>query len=195
MAIIGYCRISHIDQNIDRQINELEKYCDRIVVEKESTRKERPKLKELLNKVWEGDVVMVTELSRLSRSTDELIGIMKKLKEEKAFFVSLKDRIDTREDSIMTDLLITVLGSVYQFQRDHQQQLQQEGIQRAKEKGKYKGKPEKYNADHPKIKLAFSMYEKGESIRDILKTTDISRNTLYKNLRRYGITRRNDAKV
>lgn len=188
--IIGYIRTSHFDQNPDRQIKELENRCERLVIEQESTRKkERPKLQKLLSKLWEGDVIMVTELSRISRSTSELLQILQKLKDEKAYFVSLKEGIDTRNNNIMTDLMITVLSGVYQFQRDLQKELQFEGIERAKERKKYKGKPEKFNKDHPKIKLAFEMYKRGDSVRDILVTTDISRGTLYKNLKRYGITR------
>lgn len=192
---IGYCRTSHVSQNIDRQTEELRKHCDRLVVETESTRNERPKLDEMLNKLWENDVVMVTELSRFGRNAKELQDNITRIRDQGAFFVSLKERIDTRDKDIMTDLLISVLGSVYQFQRDLQQQLQTEGIRRAKEKGKYKGKPEKYNRDHPKVQLAFTMYKRGDSIGDILKTTDLSRGTLYKNINRYGIEREIDSKI
>lgn len=191
----GYCRVSHISQNTSRQIEELKKYCDRIVIEKESTRKERPKLNELLGKLWEGDVIIVTELSRFGRDVKELQDNISRIKDEGAHFVSIKEGIDTRKEDIMTDLLISVLGSVYQFQRDIQMQLQKEGIERARQDGKFKGKPEKFNDEHPKIKLAFRLYEEGVSVRDILKTTDISRGTLYKNLKRYNITRRNEQKI
>lgn len=191
----GYCRTSHASQNLDRQTEELKKHCDRLVIETESSRIERPKLDELLNKLWENDVVVVTELARFGRDTKELQDNITRVRNQGAYFVSLKENIDTRKKDILNDLLISVLGSVYQFQRDIQRELQTEGIKRAQAKGKYKGKPEKFNSDHPKIRLAFSMYERGESIGDILKTTDISRGTLYKNLKRYNIKREVDSKI
>lgn len=98
----------------------------------------RPKLKELLDFVREGDTVIVESYSRLARSTKDLLFIIDKLQEKKVSFVSLKENIDTTTPQ--GKLMLTIFAGLSQFERECALQRQAEGIAIAKAEGKYKGR-------------------------------------------------------
>ena len=91
---IGYARVSTQDQNLDRQRDQLRQDgCERIYEEKESgARSDRPELGRLLDALREGDVIVVAELSRLSRSVRDLFSIVGQVHEAGAEIKSLKER-------------------------------------------------------------------------------------------------------
>lgn len=77
MSRIGYARVSSLDQNLDRQLEALEESCSKIFSDKLSGKNtNRPALQEMLNFIREGDIVVVTELDRLGRSSKELTELM-----------------------------------------------------------------------------------------------------------------------
>ena len=84
---IGYARVSTHEQNLDSQIDALEKAgCEKIVTEKVSSRKdERPKLKESLNWLREGDYLICTKMDRLARSIKELLLMTEEMNQKKIF--------------------------------------------------------------------------------------------------------------
>ena len=87
MAKIGYARVSSIGQNLDRQLEQL-KDCDKIFTEKVSGKNiDRPELQSMMQYVREGDSVVCTSLSRLGRSTRDLLTIIDQLKEKKVEIV------------------------------------------------------------------------------------------------------------
>ena len=90
--IIGYARVSTTDQHLDRQLDMLNGYgADKIYSEKiTGTRKERPELSRMLDDLSEGDTVVVESLSRLGRSTKNLIELMELFNERVVNLVSLK---------------------------------------------------------------------------------------------------------
>lgn len=90
--IIGYARVSTTDQHLDRQLDMLNGYgADKIYSEKiTGTRKERPELSRMLDDLSEGDTVVVESLSRLGRSTKNLIELMELFNERGVNLVSLK---------------------------------------------------------------------------------------------------------
>ena len=94
---VGYIRVSTADQNPARQEEALRQHGVERVFEEKISGKDmnRPKLKELLDFVREGDTVIVESYSRLARSTKDLLFIIDKLQEKKVSFVSLKENIDT----------------------------------------------------------------------------------------------------
>ena len=102
---VGYARVSSTNQNIDLQINALNKYgVDKIFMEKQSAVKYRPELDSLLEYVRAGDTVVVWKLDRIARSLRHLINIVETLKSKEVNFVSITESIDTTTSLGTVDL-------------------------------------------------------------------------------------------
>lgn len=197
--LIGYARVSSKDQNLDRQIEDLKKFgCERIFTEKKSGKNfDRPVYQEMRRKLGIGNVLVVESLSRLGRNRKEIKEEWESLMNDEIDVVVLDmPLLDTRKynelgsaGQFVSELVLEILSWVVEDERNRLLAAQKRGIEVAKAKGKFKGREEKYNKDHPAIKMAIKMYKNNENINDILKTVNISRYTLYKNLNRYGITR------
>ena len=138
--IVGYIRVSTSDQNPARQEESLRQHGVERVFEEKISGKDmnRPKLRELLDFVREGDTVIVESYSRLARSTKDLLSIIDKLQEKKVSFVSLKENIDTTTPQ--GKRMLTIFAGLSQFERECILQRQAEGIAIAKAEGKYKGR-------------------------------------------------------
>ena len=95
--IYGYARVSTEQQNLDRQIDALTGYgVDRLYNEKMTgIRKDRPELRKMLESLTEGDTVVVESLSRLGRSTRDLLELTELFEKKGVHLISLKERIDT----------------------------------------------------------------------------------------------------
>ena len=180
--IIGYARVSTQDQQTLRQIDQLKEFgCERIYEEKASgTKRERVELIRMMDALREGDVVIITELSRLSRSVKDLFEIVDRIHNIGADIKSLKESwIDTTTPQ--GKLLFTIFAGISQFERDLIRQRTIEGLQAARARGRNGGRPPK---DESKIKLALNMYgSKVCSISQILEATGISKTTLYRYIR------------
>lgn len=137
---VGYVRVSSLDQNEERQIEGLKKYqIDKWFTEKISGKNmNRPKLKEMLDYVREGDTVYIHDFSRLARSTKDLLDIVEFLNKKGVHLVSNKENIDSSTPS--GKLMLTVVGAIYEFERTNLLERQREGIEIAKREGKYKGR-------------------------------------------------------
>lgn len=185
--IIGYARVSSEDQNLARQIKHLNEFgCEHIVSEKMSgaKRENRIELENLISKLRFKDVLVVTELSRLARSLQDLLNILKELKELEVDFVSIKENIDTRDNNIYSKFMLQIMGAIAEFERNLIKERQKEGIEIAKKKGKFQGRPIKYHEGAKgKDKLIYetviNMLDKNESVMDIHRKTQLSRNTIY----------------
>jgi DNA invertase Pin-like site-specific DNA recombinase len=179
---LGYCRVSTSSQNLDRQTDQLKACgCERIYQEKISgAKKDRPELSRLLDNLRAGDVVIVTDLTRLSRSVKDLFEIVDRIHNIGADIKSLKESwIDTTTPQ--GKLLFTIFAGISQFERDLIRQRTMEGLQAARARGRNGGRPPK---DESKIKLALKMYDsKVCSISQILEATGISKTTLYRYIR------------
>ena len=180
--VISYARVSTQDQQTLRQLDQLKEYgCERIYEEKASgAKRDRVELNRMLDALREGDVVVVTELSRLSRSVKDLFDIVEKIHNAGADIKSLKESwIDTT--SPQGKLLFTMFAGISQFERDLIRQRTMEGLQAARARGRNGGRPPKEDS---KIELALNMYDsKICSISQILETTGISKTTLYRYIR------------
>jgi len=191
--LIGYARVSTVDQNLDRQIIKLKEYgCEYIFTEKVSgaKRNNRPELEKLLSKLRFKDVVVVTELSRLARSLQDLLNILKELKENEVDFVSMKENIDTREDNIYSKFMIQIMGAIAEFERDLSRERQREGIIVAKTKGIYKGRKRKYHenakgSDKLIYDTIINSYKSDESVANIHRKTGVARSTIYRIIKAY----------
>ena len=181
--IIGYCRVSTQDQCLDRQTDILtDAGCERIYQEKISGgTKERPELQRMIETLREGDTVVVTELSRLSRTVKDLFSLVERIHHAGANLKSLKENwADTTTPQ--GKLLFAVFAGISEFERDLIRQRTKEGLEAARARGRNGGRPK---ADSKQIDNALKMYQsKDYGIEDILKATGISKTTLYRYLNR-----------
>lgn len=181
--ILGYVRVSTIEQNEARQLVTMDKYnVDKIFSEKVSAKDtNRPQLKELLDYVREGDTVVVHDFSRLARSTKDLLEIVELLESKNVNLISSKESIDSSTPT--GKLMLTMIGAINEFERTNMLERQREGIAIAKEQGKYKGRKE------VKIDNFEEYYNKYKS-RELNKTQlakalNVSRPTLDKLIKEY----------
>ena len=137
---IAYVRVSTVDQNEARQIEALEKYgIERWYTEKISGKDaNRPKLQEMLEYVREGDTVHIHDLSRLARSTADLLVIVDQLSKKGVHLVSNKENIDSSTPT--GKLMLTMIGAINEFERTNILERTREGIAIAKREGVYKGR-------------------------------------------------------
>jgi DNA invertase Pin-like site-specific DNA recombinase len=178
--IIGYARVSTADQNLEMQIDALEKYgCERIYQEKVTgTKKDRPKLAEMMTILRPGDKIVIYKLDRISRSTKHLIDLSEFFEKKGVEFVSIQDSIDT--SSPMGRFFFRILASITELERDIISERTKSGLSSARARGRIGGRP---RVPDNKIKLALKMYEsKQYSISEIVKAVGISQATLYRNI-------------
>jgi DNA invertase Pin-like site-specific DNA recombinase len=177
----GYMRVSTIDQNLDRQKRQLEEFgCGRIFFEKVTgTKRDRPELNRMLEFLRPEDTVVVTDLTRLSRSTKDLIEITELISQKGAHLKSLKESwLDTT--TAHGKMLFTIFAGIAQFERDLTSERTKEGIQAARKRGKYPGRPK---TDEEKVNYALYLMDQGMSRTDAAEKAGISRMTLYRKLK------------
>lgn len=178
--IFGYARVSTEQQNLDRQLDALKRYgCDVIYNEKMTgTKRERPELAKLLDRMTEGDTVVIESLSRLGRSTKDLIELTEMFQSKGVHLVSLKESIDTSTST--GKLLFTLMSAIAQFERDVIADRTREGLKAAKSRGRCGGRPK---ADADAVRKAVKLYKTNQySIKEIEELTGVKKSTLYRNL-------------
>ncbi len=136
MSKIGYIRVSTEHQETARQQEIMDSYqVNRIFSEKISgANKDRPQLKAMLDYVREGDTLYIESISRLGRSTKDLLNIIDTLDEKGVTLVSHKENIDTVTPT--GKFMLTVFAALSQLEREQLKQRQREGIEIAKAQGK-----------------------------------------------------------
>ncbi|MFB4165779.1 recombinase family protein [Alteribacillus sp. JSM 102045] len=186
--IYGYARVSTKEQNIDRQIKHLQEAgCkkEHIFEEKISgATTDRSILQEMLSVLRPGDEVLVSDLTRITRSTQDLFQLVEEIKEKDAALKSLKDTwLDTSSDNPYSEFLLTVMAGVNQLERDLLKVRQREGIEIAKEKGRYTGRVKKYHDKHAGMNHAIELYKSGEyTIKEIEEITQVGKSSLYRKI-------------
>lgn len=178
--IFGYARVSTEQQNLDRQLDALKRYgCDMIYNEKMTgTKRDRPELAKMLDRMTEGDTVVIESLSRLGRSTKDLIELTEMFQSKGVHLVSLKESIDTSTST--GKLLFTLMSAIAQFERDVIADRTREGLKAAKSRGHRGGRPK---ADADAVKKAVKLYRTGQySVREVEELTGVKKSTLYRNL-------------
>jgi len=179
--IFGYARVSTESQNLNRQLDALQKYgVDHIYNEKMTgTKKDRPELAKMIDRMTEGDTVVIESLSRLGRSTKDLIELVELFNQQNVNLVSLKESIDTSTPT--GKLLFTLMSAIAQFERDVIADRTKEGLKSARARGRTGGRP-KTNTDA--VKKAVKLYKTGQyTIKEIEELTGIKKDTLYRTLR------------
>lgn len=178
--IFGYARVSTQDQNLQMQIDELDKFGVLEIFEEKITgsKKDRPALNELLKVLRKGDRVVVYKLDRISRSTKHLIELAELFEEKGVEFISIKDNIDT---STATGIFFfRMMASISELERDIISERTRAGLSSARARGRQGGRPKK---NEKAIQTALKMYHsKDYSISEIVKATGVSSATLYRNI-------------
>ena len=180
---VGYARVSTTNQNLDLQIAALkEAGCKKIYKEKESSKKERKVLKEMIEFLRKGDIVIVWKLDRLGRTTLELIKQINDFKDKKIGFISIQDKlIDTTTAN--GKLMFGFFAVLAEHERDIIRERTIAGLKSARARGKVGGRIAG-SYDEKKAVLAAKYYNQEMPISQILEKTKIkSRATLYKYLR------------
>ncbi|MDT2597472.1 recombinase family protein [Enterococcus dongliensis] len=193
MTKIGYARVSSKEQNLERQF-ELLKCAEvkKIFYDKLSGKdNNRPQLKEMLNYIREDDIIVVSELDRLGRNNKEITSIMNQIQDKGATIeiLNLPSLSGIQDDNLrrlLNNLIIELFKYTAENERKQIRERQRQGIELAKEKGKYRGRPLAYSADstdkqkrvtHEKI---VEMLGEDVPITQISKELDVSRNTIYR---------------
>lgn len=178
MAVVGYRRVSSIDQSLDRQdLGEVEK----VFEEKLSgaSASDRPALQDLIGWVREGDLVVVHSIDRLARNLQDLLSIVSQLNGKGVSIQFIKDNLTFPPEGTdgASKLYLSILGAVAEFERSIIKQRQREGIQKAKAKGVYKGR--KPTIDKDRI---LALRDEGNSTYKIAEVMGISRMTVHRTL-------------
>ena len=178
--IVGYARTSTADQSAGLAAQERDLKAagaEKLFVEQVSSVATRDRLSECLTFLREGDALMVCKPDRLARNTAELLTIETDLSRRKIGLVVLSmggERLDTRNPT--SKLMLTILGGVATWEREIMLERQREGIAKAKNEGKYKGRPCSINPEDVR-RLASNM---GPAA--IAKQLGIARSSVYRML-------------
>ena len=182
---IAYVRVSTEEQNEARQREALEKHwIDKWFVDKASGKNtDRPKFRQMMDFVRESDVIYIHDLSRIARSTKDLLELLDTLEKKGVSLVSDKENIDT--STATGKLIVTVIGAINEFERANLLERQKEGIAIAKREGKYKGRKSVVITD---IEQYYERYMNREvSKAELARELGISRPTLDKLFAEYQV--------
>ena len=177
MARIGYARVSSKDQNLDSQRDLLNAAgCERIFEDKVSGMKEsRPEWDRLLEFLREGDTVVVTELSRMTRSLMHLLSLVKEFEERGVQIQSLRENIDTT--SATGRAFISILGALHQLERELKAERAAAGRASAKARGRTGGRP---RTDTNKLENARVLYQNSnKTAAEVCLAFGIGRRTFF----------------
>jgi len=179
--VVGYARTSTADQDagLEAQIRDLKAAgCDKIFSEKQSSVAERAQLAACLEYLREDDTLMVTKPDRLARSTADLLSIEADLRKRGVGLVVQSMGLDTRGNgnNPTTRLMLTILAGVATWEREIMLERQREGIQAAKEKGLYQGRP----ADVGKHAEIRRLHADGVPHAEIAKRVGVARSSVYR---------------
>ena len=183
---VGYCRVSTEEQNLDRQEALMQELgVEKIFMEKASGKNStnRPELRKALDFVRKGDILIVSEVSRLARNTRDLLEIVSILEEKNVRFISQKEGIDT--ETPQGKFMLTVFGALAELELNYIHQRQLEGIEIAKQKGKYLGrKPIEF--DRKKMAKLYPDWKSGKiTARAFMKELGLQPATFYRRLWEY----------
>ncbi len=177
MPVYGHARVSTDGQTLDAQIAQLKAAgAEKVFREKVSgARANRSELARLMRGLTAGDVVLVTRLDRLARSTRDLLNTLASMAEKGAGFRSLHD---TWADTTTPHgrLMLTVLAGLAEFERELIRARTGEGRERAKARGVRLGRKPKLTAHQ--VREALARREAGESLTEIARSYAVSHSTI-----------------
>lgn len=178
---IGYARTSTTEQHagLEAQLRDLNAAgIEKLFSEQVSSVAKRDQLEAALDFAREGDVLVVTKLDRLARSVADLVKITERLKTKGVSLQILALNLDTSTPT--GKLMINMLGSIAQFERELMLERQREGIAKAKGEGKYKGRAPTARARSAEV---LALRNSGKTIAQIVEDTGISRASVVRIIR------------
>lgn len=185
--LIGYARVSSLEQNLDLQVDALKKAgCDRIFEEKVSgVRDERPQLAEAMGYLREGDTLVVWRLDRLGRSLLNLIKLVNEIQGKGIGFKSLVEQIDTTTPT--GTFFFHVTGAFAQLERSIIIERTRAGLIAARARGRMGGRPRAF--DDETFEMALKLYkDKTRPVGDICSKLGINKRTFYTHLKRSQVS-------
>ena len=179
--IVGYARVSTMDQSLDVQMDELTAHgCDRIFQDQASgTSRARAGLVEMMQFVRDGDTIVVSRLDRFARSLTDLFQLLDELSRKGVAFQCVHQSIDT--SSSTGKLTLAILGAVAEFENDIRRERQRAGIAKAKANGVYKGRRAGIDAEQVR-----AMAAQGFSAATIARDLCCHRQSVYRVLTASG---------
>lgn len=186
-TLVGYARTSTTDQKagLEAQLRDLREVgCEEIFQEElSSVTATRPQLVAALKYVRKGDILVVTKLDRLARSVADLVDIQKQLAEKAVSLRILAMNLDTATPT--GKLMVNLLGSIAEFERELMLERQREGIAKAKAEGKYAGRQP---TARRKAADVMRLRAEGKSASDIVEMLGISRASVFRIISEAGQT-------
>lgn len=175
---IGYARTSTLEQRagLEAQLRQLkDAQCEKVFHEQTSSVGTRAELDAALDYLREGDALVVTKLDRLARSTRHLGELVDLIQAKRAHLQILDLSVDT--STATGKLILQIIGSIAEFEREMMLERQREGIAKAKDEGKYKGR-----APTARAKADDVLRLKAEGVKptDIAKQLQIGRSSVYR---------------
>jgi DNA invertase Pin-like site-specific DNA recombinase len=175
---VGYGRTSTVEQGagLEAQVRDLMGAgCEKLFTEQVSSVAKRPQLEAALDFCREGDTLVITKLDRLARSISDLIRIKDRLEVKGVTLVVLSMALDT--SSPTGKLMLNLLGSIAQFERELMLERQREGIAKAKADGRYKGR---VPTAARKLEDIRRLKAEGKSVPEIVEATGVSRASVFR---------------
>jgi len=177
--LVAYVRVSSTDQNTDRQLSMLMELMPSKIFEEKISGKntDRPELNAMIDYVRDGDTVIVHSLDRLARSLPDLRSLIETLNQKGVTIRFIKNDLTFKADSkadAASLLMLNILGAIAEFERELIKERQREGVERAKAKGVYKGRPK----DARRRAQIKAMLLDGETMRAISKELNCSTKTV-----------------
>ena len=179
--LIGYARVSTVDQNPDLQIDALTKAgCGRVFTDKASgALADRPQLTAALDYLRPGDTLVVWKLDRLGRSLRHLVDTVTALQRREVGFRSLRESLDTT--TATGRLIFHLFAALAEFERDLIRERTQAGLSAARARGRLGGRKSVMTPE--KAAAARQMYEAQKlPVSEIARVIGVSRATLYRHL-------------
>jgi DNA invertase Pin-like site-specific DNA recombinase len=174
---VGYARVSSISQNLDSQMDALrEAGCEKIFTDKMTgSRLDRPGWDQMIAYVRPGDTLVVTELSRMTRSLLDLLETAKVLQQRQIELVSLRESIDTA--TATGSCFLAMMGAIHQMERQLRAEHAAAGRASAKARGKTGGRP---RTDAAKLENARILYENsGKTAAEACAVAGVGRRTFF----------------
>ena len=205
---IGYIRTSTIDQNLDRQKQIMKDNNVELLFSEQESGKDtnRPILNEMLNSIRTNDKIVIASLDRLSRNYKDLKEIIQIIKEiiqiikDKGATLTIVDAPflnfntgNSTLDTAMFDILLSLLGYIAQNEREKILERQRQGIEQAKKRGVYNGRPLKYHANAKNSQDRFiyesvvSMLQEKKPVQSIANHVGIAKSTVYEIKKRINL--------
>ena len=174
---VGYVRVSSVDQNTVRQLDGVN--VDKVYTDRASGKDtNRPQLQAALDYVRDGDVLVVHSMDRLARNISDLLHTVQSLNERGVVVEFVKEAlVFTGEDSPMSKLMLTIMGGVAEFERSMIRERQLEGIAKAKQAGKYRGRQSTMSA--AQVQTIRDRVAEGAKKAALAREYGVTRQTIY----------------